>query len=416
MKQILIQRGRSLSAGVVALLASLVLAGCATGPNAHPRDPLEPLNRGVYRFNDAVDKAVLKPTATAYTKITPGFVQKGVRNFFSNLGDAWSTVNSILQLKGQDAANSFSRLTVNTLFGLGGVFDVATEARIPQSKQDFGLTLGRWGIPTGPYVVLPILGPSTVRDTVALPIDMKGNPIGAISHVGVRNALSGLSVVNFRAQLLDATNLLDQAALDPYILMRDGYLQQRDARASRGAAAGNDGAAAQPAADDGYEPPLQEDGTTSEQTANQTASEAEADTNKADASKGGAASHASKPGVPGAEADELRVDAPNQPHAGQAGQVPVQPPSATPGKAGHEPPLNAQPDAIQPQGHVGQPATVNQEEAAAVLAAPPAPAASAAQRPPVTPAVSGQTPHYWHVVPKWVDEISPGMGGSFWKR
>ena len=138
-----IVKSRRLLAGAVMLLSSLLLAGCATGPNAHPRDPMEPWNRGVYRFNDTVDKALLKPTATVYTKVTPTFMQKGVRNFFNNLGDAWSTVNSILQLRGQDAANSFSRVTINSLFGLGGVFDVATEARIPQSKQDFGLTLKR---------------------------------------------------------------------------------------------------------------------------------------------------------------------------------------------------------------------------------------------------------------------------------
>ena len=171
-----IVKSRRLLAGAVMLLSSLLLAGCATGPNAHPRDPMEPWNRGVYRFNDTVDKALLKPTATLYTKVTPTFMQKGVRNFFNNLGDAWSTVNSILQLRGQDAANSFSRVTINSLFGLGGVFDVATEARIPQSKQDFGLTLGRWGMPSGPYMVLPLLGSSTLRDTAALPVWMNTPP------------------------------------------------------------------------------------------------------------------------------------------------------------------------------------------------------------------------------------------------
>lgn len=233
--QTVLQKNKRPCMAAAVLATGWALTGCATGPNAHPRDPMEPLNRGVYRFNDAVDKAVLKPTATAYTKITPTFVQKGVRNFFNNLGDAWSTVNSILQLKGQDAANSFSRLTVNTVFGLGGIFDVATEARIPQSKQDFGLTLGRWGVPSGPYVVLPLLGPSTLRDTAALPIDMKGNPVGAVEPVGVRNGLSILSVVDYRAQMLQASDLLDQAALDPYALLRDAYLQQRDARAGQAA-------------------------------------------------------------------------------------------------------------------------------------------------------------------------------------
>ena len=228
------------------LLATALLAGCATGPQANPRDPLEPWNRGAYQFNDAVDKVVLKPVATVYTTVTPNLVQKGVRNFFSNLGDAWSSVNSALQGKGEEAANNFWRFVLNSTFGFGGIFDIATEARIPQVKQDFGLTLGAWGVPSGPYLVLPFLGASTVRDTVALPVDMAARPVGAISEVAVRNSLTGLGLVDQRARLLDASNLLEQAALDPYAFMRDAYLQQREARLQRDAA---------PAADDGYEPP-----------------------------------------------------------------------------------------------------------------------------------------------------------------
>ncbi|MFM2324045.1 MAG: hypothetical protein RL244_924 [Pseudomonadota bacterium] len=242
---------------VLCLGSAAVLAGCATGPNAHPRDPLEPWNRGVYKFNDAVDQAVLKPVATVYTKVTPNFVQSGVRNFFNNLTDAWSAINSALQFKGQEAMDNFWRFTINTTFGLGGVFDVASEAQIPRVKQDFGLTLGRWGVGTGPYLMLPLLGPSTVRDTVALPVDMNGNPIGAIEHVPTRNQVNALSVINQRAQLLDASDLLNQAALDPYSVLRDAYLHTRDAgkrsaalAASAGASAPADGADS-----DGYEPP-----------------------------------------------------------------------------------------------------------------------------------------------------------------
>ena len=241
------------------VLCSMALAGCATGPDAHPRDPMEPWNRGVYRFNDAVDRALTKPVATAYTKVTPEFARKGVRNFFSNLGDAWSTVNSILQFKGEDAANSFFRVVVNTVFGMGGVFDVATEARIPKSKQDFGLTLGRWGVPTGPYMVLPFLGPSTVRDAVALPVDLRGNAIGAIDDVPVRNVLSGLSVVSNRSELLEATELLEEAALDPYLMARDAYLQLRDVRSGQEARGSETPSSA---GGDGYEPPLTEEGET----------------------------------------------------------------------------------------------------------------------------------------------------------
>lgn len=247
-----------LRTGCVVLLAGVLLAGCATGPDAHPRDPLEPWNRRVYRFNDAVDKAVVKPVTVAYTKVTPQFMQKGVRNFFSNLGDAWSTVNSILQFKGKAAVDNFFRFAVNTVFGFGGVLDIASEARIPQVKQDFGLTLGSWGMPSGPYIVLPFFGPSSLRDTAALPVDIYGNPVRYIRPVSARNALTGLSWINRRAQLLAASDLLDQAALDPYAFMRDAYLQQRDARTGQTARYTASGAA--DAANDGYEPPLDADG------------------------------------------------------------------------------------------------------------------------------------------------------------
>ena len=238
--------------GGAVVLTGFLLAGCATGPDAHPRDPLEPWNRGVFRFNDAIDRAFLKPAATVYTKATPQFAQKGVRNFFGNLGDAWSFVNSMLQFQGQEAVNSFFRFATNTVFGLGGVLDVATEARIPQSKQDFGLTLGRWGVSSGPYLVLPILGPSSVRDAVALPVDMKGNPLGAINDAQVRNTLSGLGVISHRAQLLPVTDLMDQTVLDSYDFMRDAYLQQRDARTGKTEQTG------EATMDEGYEPDLQD--------------------------------------------------------------------------------------------------------------------------------------------------------------
>lgn len=254
---------RGMRAACAVLLTGVLLAGCATGPNAHPRDPMEPWNRRVYRFNDALDKGVAKPVATAYTKVTPKFVRKGVSNFFSNLGDAWSTVNSVLQLKGKDAVNNFFRFTVNTVFGFGGVLDIATEAQIPQSKQDFGSTLGRWGVPAGPYVVLPILGPSSVRDTAALPVDFYGNPVRPLDPVSARNALTALSFVNRRAELLDASDLLDRAALDPYAFMRDAYLQRRDAQTGQSARYAGSSADGRVEDDDGYEPPPDEDDDTS---------------------------------------------------------------------------------------------------------------------------------------------------------
>jgi phospholipid-binding lipoprotein MlaA len=211
----------------VLALGALLMAGCATGPQANPADPLEPWNRGVYKFNDAVDRAVLKPVATVYQDTVPEMMRKGVGNFFGNLGDAWTTVNSVLQLKGQAAAESFTRFWVNTFMGLGGVLDVASEMQIPRHNEDFGQTLGHWGVGAGPYVMLPLLGPSTVRDTAALPVDFKGNLLSQIEDVPVRNTLTATRVVHVRAGLLKQEGLLEEAALDKYTLLRDVYLQHR---------------------------------------------------------------------------------------------------------------------------------------------------------------------------------------------
>lgn len=208
-------------------LCVLALAGCASSPHGDPRDPLETYNRSVTRFNDNVDDAVLKPVATAYQQGVPLLARTGVSNFFANLGDAWSFVNNLLQLRGEGALNSITRLSVNTVFGLGGVFDIASEMGIDRHKQDFGLTLGRWGVPPGPYLVLPILGPSTVRDTIALPIDWQGNALGDVTPVAARNSLYALRIVDTRAGFLRAGNVLDSAALDKYSFTRDVFLQIR---------------------------------------------------------------------------------------------------------------------------------------------------------------------------------------------
>lgn len=231
-------------------LGVLVLAGCASGPRAHPDDPLEPYNRGMTRFNDAVDAALLKPVATAYQQATPAPVRTGVSNFFANLGDAWSFVNNTLQLHAEGALASFFRFNINTVMGLGGVLDVASEMGIDRHKQDFGLTLGRWGMQPGPYLVLPILGPSTVRDTLALPVDMRGNALRYVDPVSARNGLYVLRAVDARANLLRAGEVLDDAALDKYSFTRDVFLQVRQQRAD--AAAGRD---VPRGADDGRLPP-----------------------------------------------------------------------------------------------------------------------------------------------------------------
>lgn len=216
---------RNLMAGLA--LFVLLLSGCATGPNANPRDPLEPFNRGVYQFNDTVDRAVIKPVATAYRDVLPSPVRTGVTNFFANLQDAWSFVNNTLQLKGEAASNSLVRFGVNTFLGLGGVLDIASEMQIERHTEDFGQTLGYWGVGAGPYLILPLLGPSTVRDTVASPVDAQGNLVSGVSDVSTRNSLTTLNLLNRRARLLDATSMLDQVALDPYTFTRDAFLQRR---------------------------------------------------------------------------------------------------------------------------------------------------------------------------------------------
>ena len=206
----------------------MMLGGCA-GFNTNPRDPLEPLNRKVSQFNEGVDKAVLKPVATAYKNGVPPLVRTGVSNFFGNLGDAWSFVNSVLQFKFQNAAENFMRLNVNTFFGLGGILDIASELNIERHKEDFGQTLGRWGVPAGPYIVLPLLGPSTLRDTVALPVDYQGDLVHRVKPLEDRNALYVLRAVDSRSNLLRIGSVIDEAALDKYSFTRDAYLQKRRA-------------------------------------------------------------------------------------------------------------------------------------------------------------------------------------------
>ena len=226
MYKMMLQPARGASrAGLI--LALLVLTGCATGPNANPRDPLEPFNRGVYQFNDAIDGAVVKPIATAYQQVLPKPVQLGVRNFFNNMQDLWSGVNNALQFKGVQSSNSFARFGVNSFIGLGGILDVASELQIERHTKDFGHTLGYWGVAPGPYLVLPLMGPSTLRDTLAMPVDAQGNLVSGIEHVPTRNSLTVLRLIDKRASLLGASAMLEEAALDKYTFTRDAHLQRR---------------------------------------------------------------------------------------------------------------------------------------------------------------------------------------------
>jgi phospholipid-binding lipoprotein MlaA len=209
--------------------AAVLLSGCATSAT-NPKDPFEKFNRAMFSFNDAVDRTALKPVATAYRNYTPDFVQTGVGNFFGNLSDLWSSVNNFAQLKGQDGLNDFTRFAVNSTLGLVGVLDIATPAGLRKHNEDLGQTLGYWGVPSGPYLMLPILGASTVRDTIALPGDFWGDPWDHVNDIPWRNGGIVLRAVDQRASVLDASNLLEDAALDRYEFIRDGYLQRRNSK------------------------------------------------------------------------------------------------------------------------------------------------------------------------------------------
>lgn len=216
------------SAGALAVV--LGLSGCASGPQALPHDPLEPMNRRVSAFNDTLDEAVLKPVATGYRDAVPALLRTGVSNFFANLGDIWSGANATLQLRPREATENFLRVGVNTTLGFAGVFDVASEMGIERTRLDFGQTLGRWGVPAGPYLVLPIFGPSSVRDATGLGVEMRVDPVTHVEGNATRNSLTAVRVVNTRANLLRATSLLDGAALDKYSFTRDAYLQRRQSQ------------------------------------------------------------------------------------------------------------------------------------------------------------------------------------------
>jgi phospholipid-binding lipoprotein MlaA len=196
-------------------------------PFRNPKDPFEPFNRKIYAFNDAIDNAVLKPVATAYRDYVPEVVRAGVGNFLGNFSDAWSTVNHLLQGKVQTGMEMFMRVAVNSVLGLGGVLDVSSEMGLERRDEDFGQTLGWWGMPAGPYLVWPLLGPSSVRETVAMPLDRGVGPGLVINDMGATIGLALIGVVDTRAGLLRASRLLGDVALDPYVFVRDAYLARR---------------------------------------------------------------------------------------------------------------------------------------------------------------------------------------------
>lgn len=205
-----------------------LLGGCAA--NGDERDPLEAVNRPIHAFNETVDRVAMKPLAEGYRAITPDFVETGVRNFFSNLDDVSAFANNLMQFKLEAAASDVIRIGLNSSFGMLGFLDIASEAGIRKHNEDFGQTLGAWGINPGPYLVLPLLGPSDLRDATGLIVDNNYlDPVRHIEEVGVRNRTAIVRVVSRRADLLEAKAAVDQAALDGYEFTRDFYLERRKA-------------------------------------------------------------------------------------------------------------------------------------------------------------------------------------------
>ena len=212
------------AAVAVALTLASGLPGCATRQNP---DPLEPWNRQVFAFNESLDANVLRPVATGYNQVTPEPVRTSVRNFFNNVRDVWSTVNLFLQGRFRDGALSSMRVTINTTLGLAGLVDWATPMRLDRPNEDFGQTLGVWGVKPGAYIVWPLLGPSTLRDSVSIPGDLYFSGSSFANSDRDVFLTSALQVVSLRASLLQASNLLDDVALDKYAFTRDAYLQRR---------------------------------------------------------------------------------------------------------------------------------------------------------------------------------------------
>lgn len=212
----------------LALAASLALSGCATTPASSRVDPLEPVNRAMYAIHEPLDRDVVRPVINAYIENVPRVVRQAVLNVFNNIEDFFSGVNGLLQGKPEKAGHDFGRVIVNSSFGLLGLIDFASEANIPRGEEDFGQTLGYWGIAQGPYLFIPLFGPTTVRDGTGFGIRTYLSPINYINSWEARTALFGLNYVDARAQALEAQGLVDKAALDPYTFIRRSYLQRRD--------------------------------------------------------------------------------------------------------------------------------------------------------------------------------------------
>jgi phospholipid-binding lipoprotein MlaA len=216
---------------ITILIVCASMIGCASipaGSERSPDDPWEPFNRSVFSFNESLDDYLLKPITKGYRFILPKPAQQGVDNFFGNYRDIYTSANNLLQGNLSMAFSDLMRVVVNTIFGLGGLFDVATPGGLEKHKADFGQTFGVWGIPSGPYVVLPFFGPSNVRDTLGTAVDLETDYLfRLLPDVALRNSLTALRVVNARNNYYEAGDLLEGAALDKYTFTRDAYIQRR---------------------------------------------------------------------------------------------------------------------------------------------------------------------------------------------
>lgn len=215
------------TARALLIAAALSMTACAsTGPGTRG-DPLEPLNRAVFAFNEAVDDVVAEPAARAYVAVVPEAFRVTAANVFANLRDLWTAANQLMQGKPREAMSDLGRFLINSTFGFAGFADIASDLGFERHREDFGQTLGRWGVGQGPYLVLPLFGPSSLRDGAGLYVDMAVDPVRAIDPADARNTAQALRLVDTRAGLLKAGRVLEGAALDKYVFVRDGYLQRR---------------------------------------------------------------------------------------------------------------------------------------------------------------------------------------------
>jgi len=216
---------KTLNLRIAPALCAVILAGCAAAPSKV--DPLEPWNRAMYYVHEVVDGNVIKPVAKAYVQNMPELIRTGVSNFFGNIDDLFTGINDLLQGNGNRAGDAFGRVLLNSTFGVGGIFDLASMAGITKDKNDFGLTFGKWGASEGAYLFIPLFGPTTVRDGTGTILRIYASPTGYIDNIGLRNSIWGLNYLDTRAQALQGEDVLDTAALDKYRFLRNAYLRAR---------------------------------------------------------------------------------------------------------------------------------------------------------------------------------------------